>query len=129
MVKSYSHDLKVKIISLIESGGKVRALSEKVKIGKSTLYRWLKEKRETGKIVSKKEWRKGHSHKITDLDSFKKFVDKNKGITSIEMAEKWGNISPSCVRSYLHKLKYSRKKRVTGTKKGKKKQGRFICEQ
>ena len=68
------------------------------------------------KIVINKGWQNGYGHKITDLVAFKAFVDDNCGLTAIEMAKKWGDISPSIFRKWLHRIGYSCKKKHLHTK-------------
>lgn len=126
MANPYSEDLREKAIGLLDDGRSVYEVEKLLGIGKSSLYLWLKRRREAGTIASKKDWRKGHSHKIKDLETFKKFVHENQGLTALAMAEKWGDISPKTVCKWLHRIGFTRKKRSTDTKSGVKRSVKFI---
>jgi transposase len=84
-----------------------------LKIGKSTLYRYLKQENEHGHLNPKENFKNGHSHKFKNLKKFERIASKNKSLTCPELAEKIGGISARTVSRYRHKIGYTRKKRPT----------------
>ena len=126
MPNPYSEDLRIRAITLVQEGASVINTAELLKIGQATLYVWLARKRNEGTIEARKNWRQGHSQKIKDTKAFEKFVDNNSGLTAIQMAVKWGDITPKTIRLWLHKIGYSRKKRLTVTRNVMKKSGKYI---
>lgn len=126
MAIPYSEDLRKKAMKLVDSGKKVEKVAKILDIAPVSLYRWKKQRETIGSLAPKKDWRKGHGHKIPDLEKFKAFAEENKGLTAIEMAEKWGNITPKTIRKFLHRIGFSQKKRLTGTKNSAKKNVKYI---
>jgi transposase len=122
----HSEDLRKKGMMLIDDGMGVYAVAKLLKISKSSLYLWIKRREETGFFAPKKDWRKGYGHKIPNLEVFKEFVDKNRSLTTKQMAEKWGNITLKTICKWLHRIGYTRKKRYMDTKNVKKKSVRYI---
>ncbi len=121
MPKPYSLDLREKAIILIDAGQKVKDVAELFSVAQNTLRNWLVLRKET-KILSPKEgYQKGHSHKIVDLDLFKKFADEHSGDTLEMMAQHLGNVSDTTVCRMMKKIGYTRKKRHLGIKKEMKK--------
>jgi transposase len=80
-----------------------------LKIGKASLYLWRKQRRETGSVEPKKNWRKGHSQ---DLKWFRQFVKENEGLTTKQMAEEWGNITQKTICKWLNRIGFTRKKDI-----------------
>ena len=126
MRKAYSDDIRRRGIEFVEEGRSPKEVAKLLKINRSTIYLWIKKKREEGILVAKKNWQKGWGNKIVDLEQFKEFVEKNQGMTAIEMAKELGNITGKTVCKWLNRIGFTRKKRLTGTKNGKKKIGDFI---
>lgn len=110
MANPYSYDLRIKALELIESGNKTSNVAKMLKISRSALTEWKKLKRLTGNVKPKTNWKKGHSHKIKDLEAFKKFVGANAHLTQNQMAEKWGNVTRSVIGRALKKIDYTKKK-------------------
>lgn len=111
MAKAYSHDLRIRAVELVNSGFVVKKVVDLLNISKSALYDWLVKFEKTKSVEPKKDWQKGHSHKITDMAQFKKFADENKNLTLDELAKKWGGVSRMTVYRALKKIGYSKKKR------------------
>ena len=118
MSAGYSKDLRGKALFLVSKNGSVAKSAEILCIGSVSIYRWIKLKKETGSVAAKKNWQNGHSHKITDLNELARFAEENSGLTAIEMAKKWGNITPKTIRKWLHRIGYSCKKKHLDTKNG-----------
>lgn len=129
MANPYSEDLRKRAVEMKEEGKSIEEIVKVMKIGRSSIYLWWKRKREEGTVAARKEWRKGHGNKIKDLEKFKKFAEKNEGLTAKEMAEKWGNITLKTVCKWLNRIGFSRKKRATGTKKEMNRDVRYIWAQ
>lgn len=63
-----------------------------------------------------------YNPKIQNLEEWKEFVQKHSSQTQKEMAEAWGEkISDQTIGKALKKIGFSRKKKLTDTKKGLKK--------
>jgi len=119
---AHSKDLRKRVINAVNQ--KVLQLGEIAvlfQINVRTIYDWRKQFEKTGNIEAKTGFHKGHSHKITDLEKFKKFVEENSDLTLKEMAEKWGNISPKTIDRALKKIGFTFKKNNLDTKSAMKK--------
>lgn len=114
MTQPYSKDLRIRAVNLVESGIHIKEVAQMLKIGVATIYLWLKRKRIEGTIEARKDWRKGHSHKITDLNEFKEFVEGKQGLTAKEMAQEKG-MSTKTMCKWLKRTGFTRKKKVTVT--------------
>ena len=123
MPKPYSVDLREKAIALIDAGQKVSHVAQLFSVAQNTLRNWLVLREETQELSPKEGYQKGHSHKIIDLDSFKKFAEEHSGETLEMMAQALGNASDTTVGRMMKKIGYTRKKRHLGIKKGMKKSG------
>ena len=128
MAKAYSEDLRRKAIESVNNGNKTEDVCKNFMIGRSTLYVWLACYKKTGSTKPKVGYQKGHSHKIIDLKKFKQFVDENSGIDGVELAKKWGDITPKAIREWLHGIGYSCKKKAIYTKRVMRKSVRNIWE-
>lgn len=106
----YSNDLRKKAIKLLEKGKKQTEVAELFEIDKATIYRWNKRYKTTGIIAAKDYNRTGNRKKISNLSKFKKFLEKNNGLSLKEMAYKWRGVSHMCISNNLKKLGYSYKK-------------------
>lgn len=126
MANAYSEDLRSRALALVDEGKSVKEVAKLFQIGIATLYLWRRTRRKTGVISPKKDWRQGYGHKIKDLDHFKDFVEDNKDLLPADLAKKWGNVTPKTIRKWLHRIGYSRKKRLTDTKSGVKKSVIYI---
>ena len=113
MPKPYSDDLRQRAITKIENGLSRRKTANQLEVAVSTVQKWWMRYKEKGNFSAISAYRKGHSHKITNLDKFRKFVDKNSDLTSDELAKTWGNISQTRICVYLKKIGYSRKKNIS----------------
>ena len=111
MTKAYSYDLRKRAVDIIKSGMNIKKAVKLLKIGKTSIYKWLAKDRLNESIEPKKNWQKGHSHKITDLEEFKKFAIENAHLTLSEMAKKHPT-KPSLetIRKNLKLINFSKKK-------------------
>ena len=114
MTNPYSQDLRERAVDLVEMGMSVKKVALLLKIGAKTIYLWLKRKLTEGTIEARKNWRKGHSCKVTDLEEFKEFVENHQGLTAKEMAEIRG-ISTKTMCKWLKRIDFTRKKKTYGS--------------
>jgi transposase len=121
MPKPYSVDLRERAIALIDAGQKVSQVAELFLVAPNTVRNWLILRKETKGLFPKEGYQKGHSHKIIDLETFKKFADAHSGETLEMMAQALGNTSDTTVGRMMKKIGYTRKKRHLDIKKGMKK--------
>jgi len=105
----YSVDLRLRVISAIDDGMPRKTAAQIFKVGFRTINRWVALRKKTGSLEPKKDWKKGHSHAIRDLEKFREFVQENSYLTLEEMAHKWGNISRSTVAVYIKKINFVKK--------------------
>lgn len=118
----YSVDLRKRIIDAIKNGMTQTDAEKIFNVSRKTIYSWLCIQEETGSLEPQTGFQKGHSHGITDLDKFKKFVDEHADYTQEEMAEHF-SVGSSTIGRALKKIGYTRKKRITYTQNEMKKKG------
>lgn len=121
MPAAYSYDLRKKAIQALDEGESKTAVAKRFKIGRVTLYKWEKRRKETGDFQSKKLGNRGYNHKITDWNAFAEFIKKYGDKTQSEVAKLWGNISRQTIHRALKKIGFTRKKRLMDIKKEMKK--------
>jgi len=117
MAAPYSEDLRIRVMA--EYDKKRLSIKDIIKlfnVDRKTIYRWRKRREETGNIKPIKDFQRGHSHKITDLEKFEKFVINNPDLTTKEMADQWGDVSFSTIRRSLKKINFTFKKNNLTTK-------------
>ena len=112
-----SIDLRKRIITAIDEGMNIDNASALFKVSQRVIYQWLDLRKEYNSLAPKSGYQKGHSHKIKDLDVFKKFVDENKYCTISEMKSKWleltsQKISNTTIQRTLKKIGYTFKKKA-----------------
>lgn len=111
MARSYSLDLREKVMSYITSGGQKREAAKIFKIGEDTIYRWLR-KQKTGDLSPKK--RVDFPRKM-DPKKLSEYVEKYPDHTLKEIAAAL-NLAFQTVSSWLRRLGITRKKRPRCTK-------------
>ena len=113
MSRSYSYDLRKKVVDAIELDGMLRSeASQHFNISRTTIHHWLKRKAETGDVRAKSYRPPGHSHRITDWEQFRAFAHHHRDKTQAQMAELWdGPISARTVSRALKRIGFTRKKR------------------
>lgn len=118
MAKTYSYDLRKKIIGAIELDGLKKSEAAKIfHVSRNTIDLWLKRREATGdyKPLSNRPHRT--KAKIKDWKKFEEFANKYGDKTQLEMALLWEEqISPRTISRGLKKIGFTRKKRVTGIK-------------
>lgn len=112
MPRTYSYDLRCKVIEAIELDGMPPSeASETFHISRNTINLWQHLKAETGDLHPKTRQQTGHSHKIKDWDKFKSFVETHSDKTQKELAQLWDeDISDRTISRALQKIGFTRKK-------------------
>lgn len=101
-----SLDLRSRVVSFIESGGKIMEACKLFKVSTSSVYRWTQLKQTTGSLVAAKPVRT--AYKI-DEDALKAYVSKHPDAQQAEVAEKF-NVTESAICRAFKRLKITRKK-------------------
>lgn len=109
---SWSVDLREKVISYIEGGGKKSKASELFKISRPTIDNWLLRKKEKGNVKPNDYIRKSK----VDNEELISFVEKNSNVTQKECALKF-NLTQSGICRAFKRLKITRKKSLIFIKK------------
>ena len=125
MPKPYSTDLRRKVVEAIVLNGMKRCeASEHFNLSRSTIYDWLKRYEETGDLSPSPHNHHGHSHKITDWQTFEAFARQYADKTQAEMAELWPTtISDRTISRALKRIEFTRKKRPMATESEMSKRG------
>jgi transposase len=113
MGRAYSYDLREKALGAWDRGLSLKEVGDRFGIGKITVYRWDRLRRERGDFRSLKPGSVGYGNKITDWDAFAAFAKEHAGKTLKEMAEIWGSpISRMTLCRGLARIGMTRKKNV-----------------
>lgn len=122
MAKPYSYDFRQKVIEAIELDGRKKCeVSEIFNISRNTIDLWLKRKAQTGDLKPKPNKPPGTNHKITNWEKFREFAKIYGDKTQEQMAQLWyGDISDRTISRALHKIGFTRKKRLMATLNGRK---------
>ena len=118
MPSPYSYDLRIRVVAAVEKGMGVKAASHTFGVHRDTIRGWLARKEATGDVQAKVGYQRGPSHKSTDREQFKTFVDAHGEATIEELAESWGGVKRMTIWRQLHKLGYTHKKRPSVTPSG-----------
>ncbi len=119
--KSYSDDLRVRVVEARLSGMPVSDVSRIYRVDDNSVYRWVSQYRETGSVLSKRRGG-GRPPKIVDLEKFEAFAKAHAHCTLEQMAARWEeDVSEMCISRTLKRLGWTRKKNrpsiVNATKK------------
>jgi len=119
---SYSVDLRTRVIDAVSDKMRITEAAKVFKVSRKNIYNWLRLKRQTNSLEPKTGFQKGHSHKIKDLEQFKKFVESYKHLTTKKMAIKWQEltgikVSDDTILKHLKKIGYTFKKKLLIIKK------------
>ena len=110
MPSPYSYDLRLRVVAAVENGMRVSDASQTFGVQRDTITGWLTRKGATGDVQAKVGYQRGHSHKITDPEQFKAFVDAPAEATVEELAEAWGGVKRLTIWRHLRQLGYTQKK-------------------
>jgi transposase len=114
---AFSLDLRKRVIAAVDSNMHVDEATKVFKVSRRVIYEWLELRKETGSLAPKSGYQKGHSHKITDWDQFKVFVEKHKHCASPQMRIEWKKLTgvevcESVMLRALKKIGYTSKKKL-----------------
>jgi len=115
MGKSYSQDLRLRVLGALDEGMSKMAAHHVFRISRSTIDEWLARRRETGAVAVKKP--KGATPAIADLSAFENSASRHSGCTLDQMSQAWENetgckLSRNTFSLALRKRGWTRKKRV-----------------
>lgn len=108
--RSYGEDLRKRVLNYISRGGNKYEASKLFEVSRSTIYRWLELKRETGKLRPRKR-QKFIAKKFEDKTLIE-YLKKSPSATLLEMGNKF-KVTPQAIFYRLEKLKITRKKNNT----------------
>jgi len=113
--KSYSNDLRERVVKARLSGGSVEEVAEAFQVSRDCVYRWVKRHLETGSAAPKQ--RGGYKKpKIADMVKFEAFAKAHAHSTLTQMKEKWeGDVSEMSMSRAFKRLGWTRKKNITTT--------------
>src|SRR5271155_2185995 len=110
--KSYSNDLRDRVVKARLSGVSVEDVSGMFEVSRDCVYRWVALYQETGSTHPKR--RGGYKQpKIADMVKFEAFAKAHAHSTLTQMKEKWeGDVSEMSVSRALKRLGWTRKKSI-----------------
>ena len=100
---AYSLDLRKRVVDYVENGGGITKAAALFKVGRATIYRWL---RREDLRATKIE----HRERKIDWEALRKDVEENPEARLIERARKFG-VRASAICYALKKMKITRKKK------------------
>ena len=108
--KSYSTDLRKRVVSARLSGRSVSEVSALYEVDDNSVYRWVSYYKETGSYTPKQRCR-GRKPKIVDMEKFARFAEAHAYCTLAQMCAKWeDDVSKMCMSRTLKRLGWTRKK-------------------
>lgn len=116
MPRSYSRDLREKVLERVDAGCNKSQIAKQFGISRKTLYAWLRLREESGDVAVIPHKGRGRE-KITDLGLFKAYVDSVPDKTLVQMAEDWDCCDMTIHRA-LKLIGYTHKKRPSITRNG-----------
>ena len=111
MTKTYSNDLRQRVIDYLDIGSSYEEASKLFKISISSIGRWYRKYKTEGNYNAKI---RGGSKKKIDLNGLEEYVRSNKDMTLKEAAKNLG-VSIFTISYWLRKLGYSYKKKTFPT--------------
>lgn len=122
MPKSYSLDLRERVLQYLEKNQNREAASRLFQVGVATIYRWLSRKKEKGNV---EPLRRPHAYKRIDDQKLINYIEKNPDHFLSEIGRHF-NLTPQAIFYALKRLKITRKKSSLSTKKGTKRKERVL---
>lgn len=117
MAKAYSVDLRERVLKHLEDGNTTQSAIRLFSVSIATIFRWIKLKRETNKLVPRK---RRCTYRKIDLKKLQEYVEKHPDQYLSEIAKEF-SVSIQAIFYALKKLKITRKKRLRFTRKEMKK--------
>jgi transposase len=112
-VAYYTNDLREKALAY-ESTHTVKETSEAFGVGMRAIFRWKKQKRETGNVDRKPLNRKPRK---LDMEGLRRYAEAHPDAYLWEMAKEF-RVGTSCIHRGLKKMKITLKKKRGPTKNG-----------
>jgi transposase len=116
MPKSYSLDLRKRILKNYDDGTPIEDLVKQFDVSRSTVYSYIKQQRETGNIASK-VYRPGPKLKLAPHETkVRQLVADHPDATLAEYCEMLSEhvvVSTTTLCDFFHYLKITRKKRLS----------------
>lgn len=122
MPKSYSVDLRERVLQYLEKNNNREAASRLFQVGIATIYRWLARKKEKGNV---EPLRRPYAYKIIDDQKLLDYIEKNPDHFLSEIGRHF-NLTPQAIFYALKRLKVTRKKSSSSTTKGMKRKERVF---
>jgi len=111
MPKSYSEDLRLRVLESYRSGTSAKEIASLYRISVSCVYRWDAIERMTGAL--RPLYKAGDRSVITDDTKFLAFMELHAHSTLAQMADAWdGEVSVFVLSRKLKKLGITRKKNL-----------------
>ncbi|MBL3284312.1 IS630 family transposase domain protein [Rickettsiales endosymbiont of Paramecium tredecaurelia] len=111
MTKSYSNDLREKVVQYLEAGNSYDQASKLFKISVSAIGRWYRKYKKEGNYLAKK---RGGSKRKIDLEALESYVKLNENMTLKKAAQKFG-VSIFTISYWLKNLGFRYKKKTFPT--------------
>ncbi len=106
MPKSYSIDLRERVLQYLEKNTNRKAASLLFQVGIATIYRWISRKKEKGNV---EPLRRPYAYKKIDDQKLIAYIEKNPDHFLSEI-NKHFNLTPQAIFYALKRLKITRKK-------------------
>ena len=113
MVKAYSIDLRERVLAYLEKNNNKTVACQLFNIGRTTLYSWIKQKKEKGHLFPSK--RKTTYRKINE-ESLKEYMQTHPDDFLSEIAEHF-SVTPQAIFYALKRLKITFKKKYPISRK------------
>ena len=85
MARSYPYELRIRVIEAL-SKMTIAQVAQIFQLSRWTIHKWKAIKDKTGEIKARIGYQGGHGHKITNIESFKEFIDQNSSKSLKELA-------------------------------------------
>jgi transposase len=108
MTKTYSNDLRERVIEYLNEGNGYNSASKLFKVSISAIGRWYRKYKGEGNSLPKK---RGGSKRKINLEMLEDYVKRNKDMRLKEAAEEFG-VSIFTISYWLKSLGYSYKKKT-----------------
>jgi transposase len=108
--KSYSNDLRERVVAARRSGMSVDDVSATFQVSKDCVYRWVKRHKMSGSAAPKQ--RGGYKKpKIADMEKFEAFAKAHAHSTLARMRDQWEeDVSLMCLSRTLKRMGWTHKK-------------------
>lgn len=122
MPKSYSVDLRERVLQYLEKNKNRKAASLLFQVGEATIYRWISRKKEKGNV---EPLRRPYVYKKIDDQRLIDYIEKNPDHFLSEISKHF-SLTPQAIFYALKRLKITRKKSSRSTRKETKKKERVL---